>query len=46
MIGVNCYGEQEEHYSGYSCVIGPDGEALFEIEDMEDMVVIDIDKVE
>ncbi|MBP5773237.1 MAG: carbon-nitrogen family hydrolase, partial [Eubacterium sp.] len=46
MIGVNCYGEQEEHYSGYSCVIGPDGEALFEIEDMEDMVIVDIEKVE
>lgn len=46
MIGVNCYGEQEEHYSGYSCVIGPDGEALFEIEEMEDMVIVDIEKVE
>ena len=46
MIGVNCYGEQEEHYSGCSCVIAPDGEALFEIEDTEDMVIVDIDKVE
>ena len=46
MIGVNCYGEQEEHYSGYSCVIGPDGETLFEIEEMEDMVIVDIEKVE
>ena len=46
MIGVNCYGEQEEHYSGYSCVIGADGEALFEIEEMEDMVLVDIEKVE
>jgi len=46
MIGVNCYGEQEEHYSGFSCVIGPDGEELFEIEDMEDMVIVDIEKVE
>ena len=46
MIGVNCYGEQEEHYSGFSCVIGPNGEELFEIEDMEDMVIVDIEKVE
>ena len=46
MIGVNCYGEQEEHYSGCSCVIAPNGEELFEIEETEDMVIVDIEKVE
>lgn len=47
MIGINCYGEQDgEHYSGNSSVIGPDREVLLEIEDMEDMVIVDIDKVE
>ena len=38
MIGINCYGMQNElYYSGNSCVVTPQGEVEFEIKDMQDI---------
>ena len=43
MIGINCYGRQEElYYSGNSSVVTPQGEVLFDIEDREEMQIIEL----
>lgn len=42
MIGINCCGDQEEHYTGDSAVVTPEGEVLFEVYDEEALEIVEI----
>lgn len=43
MIGINCFGrQQKQYYSGNSCVVTPQGEAEFAIDDRQEMYIYEL----
>lgn len=43
IIGVNCFGrQQEQYYSGNSCIINPNGEVLGTLSDAEGSIIIEV----